>query len=317
MTIDGRNMKRPKTSLPLISVVTPSFNQGAFIRETIDSVLNQDYPNIEYHVIDGGSTDNTIEVLKSYGERVRWISEPDRNTEDAVIKGFSRSSGDILASLASDDVYEKGALRKVAEIFAADPEVAMVYGRCHYIDTKSYIIGECPTESFDYDHLAVYNFIAQPSAFFRRSAYEEVGGISLDLLQASDYDLWIRLTKNRKVIYLPEFLSGYRLHYAAKTLGFHDPCAKFEEYIKLTMKYYGWAPANRVYPCCLYRLKAKGENISPLLLKTSAFFFALYEYLRLNKRIDRRDLALIPRNLKKLIFGWELEDLVKVPDENT
>lgn len=309
-------MTRSDPSLPLISIVTPSYNQGSYLAETIESVLTQDYDNLEYHVVDGGSTDTSIEILESYGERVSWISEPDKNTEDAVKKGFLRSKGEIFASLASDDVYEKGALKKVAEIFANDPEVVLVYGRCNYIDSNSELIGECPTEPFDSDYLAVYNFIAQPSAFFRRSSYEAVGGISLDLVQASDYDLWIRLTKNRKVVYLPEFLSRYRLHDAAKTLGFHDPCAKFEEYIRLTSKYYGWVPANRVYPCCLYRLKAKSWKIPALLLQATALVYAVYEYLRLNKRIDIRDLLLIPRNLKKLMFGWELEDSIKSHNNN-
>lgn len=302
--------------LSWISIVTPSYNQGSYIETTIESVLNQNYPNIEYIVVDGGSTDGTVEILKKYEGRLKWISEKDHGPEDAIAKGFSMATGEIFGWIASDDKYEPDAIQKVMDKFNQAPEVAMVYGRCQYVDRNGAVIGECPTEPFNYDYLAVYNIVAQPSAFFRRSVYESVGGISLELRQASDYDLWIRLTKNQEAIYLPEFLSSYRLHYAAKTLGFHDPCVKFEEYIFLTMKYYNWAPANRVYPCCLYRLKAKAWKMPSCMLSAMALMYAVYEYIRLNKGVDSRDLALIPRNIKKLMFGWELEYTIKFHNKN-
>lgn len=301
---------------PAVSIVTPSFNQGSYIEATINSMLAQNYPNIEYLIIDGGSTDGTIDILKKYEGRLRWVSEKDQGPEDAIAKGFRMATGEVFGWLASDDVYELDAIQKVMEIFKQTPEVAMVYGRCQYVDRTGVVIGECPTEPFNYDYLAVYNIIAQPSAFFRRSVYEAVGGISLELKQASDYDLWIRLTKNRKVTYLPELLSSYRLHYAAKTLGFHDPCVKFEEYIVLTMKYYNWVPANRVYPCCLYRLKAKAWKMPYLFIAAMALIYALFVYLRLNKGVDSRDVALLSRNLKKLMYGWELEDTIKYENKN-
>lgn len=305
-----------KSAVPLISVITPSYNQGQYIEATIQSVLNQNYSNIEYIVVDGGSTDGTIEILNKYEGQLKWISEKDHGPEDAVNKGFDMAQGDFFAWLASDDIYEADAVSKVMDVFDKQPDVALVYGRCQYIDRNGDVIGECPTEPFNYDYLAVYNIIAQPSAFFRRSIYEATGGISLKLQQASDYDLWIRLTKNRKVIYLSEYLSSYRLHYAAKTLGFHDPVVKFEEYILLTLKYYNWAPANRVYPCCLYRLKAKLLKLPSAIIIVLALLYAMFEYIRLNKGIERRDLALIPRNLKKLLFGWELEDNIKSHSNN-
>jgi len=297
---------------PLVSVVTPSYNQGKYLEAAIESVCNQNYRNLEHIVIDGESTDGSVSILKRYVGRLNWISEPDNGPEDAIKKGFSMATGEIFGWLASDDLYEPDALQRVVDLFMQNPDVDVVYGRCHYIDKNGTIIGECPTEPFDYEYLAVYNIIAQPSAFFRRSAYFEAGGISTELQQASDYDLWIRLTRNRKVIYLPNFLSSYRLHYAAKTLGFHDPSVKFEEYVQLTMKYYNWAPANRVYPCCLYRLKQRFHSMPSFLLIIFALIYALFEYLRLNKGIDMRDLTLIPRNMNKLLFGWELEDKVKL-----
>lgn len=302
--------------LPKISIVTPSYNQGCYIEATINSVLNQQYHNIEYIVADGGSTDETIDILKMYEGRLKWISEKDQGPEDAIAKGFRMATGEVFGWLASDDMYEPDAIQKIMSLFIQDPELAMVYGRCKYVGRNGTPIGECPTEPFNYEYLAVYNIIAQPSAFFRRSAYEAVGGISLELKQASDYDLWIRMTKNRKTAYIPELLSSYRLHYAGKTLGFHDPCVKFEEYIMLTRKYYDWVPANRVYPFCLYRLRAKSWRITSYLVSAMALVYAVYEYLRLNKRIDSRDLALIPQNLKKLAFGWELEDTIKSHNDN-
>lgn len=297
---------------PLISIITPSYNQGAFIQATIESVLGQGYPNLQYIVADGGSTDATLDILRRYEGQLEWFSEPDRGPEDAINKGFRRSKGEILAWLASDDTYLPGTLARIAALFAEHPDVGLLYGRCCYIDETGSIIGECPTEPFDGAYLAVYNFIAQPSAFFRRSAYDAAGELSLDLRMATDYDLWIRMTRKARACWIPEFLSNYRLHASGKTVGYHDPSVKFEEYVRLTMQYYGWAPANRVYPCCLFRLRMR-PWLGRLgrLLAVVALPYAAYEYLRLNRGVCWADIRLLPRNLKKLLFGWELEDLMK------
>jgi glycosyltransferase involved in cell wall biosynthesis len=175
-----------KTTEPLITIVTISYNQASYIESTIKSVLNQSYSNIEYIVVDGGSTDGTIEILKRYEDRLKWISEKDRGPEDAVNKGFRMAHGDLLAWIASDDEYLPGTFDTVANYFVQHPDVDMVYGRASYIDPAGTVLFEYPTEKFDDKALAVYNIICQPSVFFTRRAFFDAGELALDLNIASD-----------------------------------------------------------------------------------------------------------------------------------
>ncbi len=172
-------------SLPLVSIVTPSYNQGAFIEETIRSVLSQDYPRIEYIVVDGGSTDGTLSILRKYGDHLTWFSEPDKGQSDAINKGFRKSHGEILAWLNSDDIYLPGAVRTAAGYLAVHPEVAMVYGDCHMVDEQGQVVGRSIwIEDFDLMRLVEdLNYIHQPAAFFCRQAFEGVGmsGLSQSL----------------------------------------------------------------------------------------------------------------------------------------
>lgn len=198
--------------LPRFSIVTPSYNTGRHIADAIRSVLSQDYPNIDYLVMDGASTDNTTEVLRSFGDRVRWISEKDAGQSDAIRRGFSQTSGQILAWLNSDDVLAPGALRTVADYFTAHPEVDLVYGDATYIDAQGKQIGRCVhVEPFSARRLFHYSdFIVQPAAFFRRSAYEAVGGLDPSLHYGMDYDLWLKLASTHRIAYLPKPLASYR-----------------------------------------------------------------------------------------------------------
>ena len=158
--LDHTTGKRPDRSLkmnemddlnrlsigPLVTVVTPSFNQGRFIRETIESVLSQDYPNLEYMVIDGGSTDDTLSILKSYQDRFAWVSEPDRGQAHAINKGWRCAKGEILAWLNSDDIYQPGAIRTAVEYFIHNQQVGMVYGEAYHVDESGQPIDRYPTE---------------------------------------------------------------------------------------------------------------------------------------------------------------------------
>ena len=158
---------------PKISVVTPSFNQGQYIEATIRSVLEQDYPNLEYIIIDGGSTDGTVEIIEKYSEHLAyWVSEPDEGQTDALIKGFDRASGDILCWLCSDDLFESRTLHEVAEIFTEHPDWQVVYGDSFWIDADSRPIRFKKEIDFNrfiwmYDH----NYLPQPSTFWRRGIY--------------------------------------------------------------------------------------------------------------------------------------------------
>ena len=199
-------------SLPSISIVTPSYNQAPYIEATIRSVLDQNYPNVDYLVMDGGSTDGTVDILRRYEGRLRWVSEKDKGQSDAINKGFARTKGDILAWMNSDDIYAPGAFAAAAECFAKNPDVAVVYGNASFIDANSKRVCACAQiESYNWKRLLYYSdFIVQPAAFFRRSAFEAVGGVDVDLHWTMDYDLWLRLGKQFKFAYLPQELGHFR-----------------------------------------------------------------------------------------------------------
>jgi glycosyltransferase involved in cell wall biosynthesis len=296
-----------ESSRPLVSIITPSYNQGAFIEETIKSVLAQDYRDIEYIVVDGGSTDDTIEILKRYEGRLKWVSEPDQGQTDAIIKGFAMSSGEVLAWLNSDDIYVPGAVTRAVDFLKARPEAVFVYGKSHYIDGSGNVVGEYPTGEYDPDRIAEFNFITQPSVFFRRSVYFASGGLDKRLHYAMDYDLWIRMAKGRAVAYLPEYLSSYRLHGEAKTVSERHALEFHRETMETVMRHFGRAPINRVYAYC-FHLASTRLPASLKRMRFAVVFFAIIltikEYLKLNRGIRLRDLRLItPANIRRVFAG--------------
>jgi len=198
--------------LPRIAVVTPSYNTGRHIGAAVRSVLEQDYPNFDYIVMDGGSTDQTVDVLRGFGERLRWVSQTDAGQADAINKGFARTGGEVLCWLNSDDTYAPGAFRSVAQFFAANPDVDVVYGDASYTDAQGKVIAPCVhVEPYNRHRLFHYSdFIVQPATFFRRSAYEAVGGIDPDIHWAMDYDLWLKMAKRFNFAYLPRRLADFR-----------------------------------------------------------------------------------------------------------
>jgi glycosyltransferase involved in cell wall biosynthesis len=202
-----------------VTIVTPTLNQRRFIEATIDSVLSQDYPAIQYIVIDGGSTDGTCELLRKYEGRLQWISEPDRGQSDAINKGFRRARGEILAWLNSDDTYLPGAVRAAVGHLAAHPNCAMVYGDGFLIDEDGRVTRRFQaTGPFDLWRLVyVIDYVLQQSAFFRRDAAEAVGLLDERLHWGMDWDLFIRIGKRFRVDYLPVAMANLREHGTAKT----------------------------------------------------------------------------------------------------
>lgn len=219
-------MNKSTKNLPKISVVTPSYNQAKYIRATIDSVLSQDYPNLEYLVMDGGSTDETVEILKSYGKKLSWVSEKDNGQTHAINKGLRRATGEIMAYLNSDDIYLPGTLRAVGE---------------YYQSTKAdWITGDCLTISEDgkpsknnslisfYKRFLMLlyspttlriadSMLPQPSTFWSRNAWEKVGEFNESYHYVMDYDYWLRMSKHYRPHDLKVPLSGFRFQDGSKS----------------------------------------------------------------------------------------------------
>jgi glycosyltransferase involved in cell wall biosynthesis len=213
-------MPASNSSLPRITIVTPSFNQGKYIERTIRSVLQQHYPDLEYIVVDGGSTDETVSVLKRYEGRLRWISEKDSGQSEAINKGFRLAKGAIVAWLNSDDIYLPGALDKVGQYFAEHPEVMMVYGEGNMLDEAGNIKCRFPFTEPKYDLWKLIYFgdyILQQATFFRRSVFDAIEMLNESLHYTMDWDLFIRIGKRFRVDYMPEYLGAIREHGEAKT----------------------------------------------------------------------------------------------------
>jgi glycosyltransferase involved in cell wall biosynthesis len=183
---------------PKISIVTPSYNQGRFIEQTIRSVLLQGYPNLEYIVIDGGSTDNSVEIIKKYEEWLTyWVSEPDRGQSHAINKGFEKASGEIYAWLNSDDYLQKNALKNVATAYRVSPEAGGWFGGCSSVDKDDKPLYVRWPNRLDVESIAKWNEdrVGQPACFFSKKAWHECGPLDENLHYAMDFDLWIKIAK--------------------------------------------------------------------------------------------------------------------------
>src|SRR5687768_9182779 len=183
-----------------ISIIVPSYNQGAYIRETLDSILAQDYPDFEVLVMDGASKDETVDVLRSYdAPNLQWWSEPDKGVVEAVNKGLARATGEIIGIQSSDDLYLPGALPAIAKEFASDPELALVYGDVEYIDAQSRVTGHTELPPFDlHQYIGKIIYIPQPSAFFRASAMRAAGPWREDISYAADAEFYLRIASSGK-----------------------------------------------------------------------------------------------------------------------
>ena len=211
---------------PLVSIITPSYNQGEFLEKTINSVLSQDYPNIEYIIVDGGSKDESLEIIHKYNHQLAWwVSEPDRGQTEAINKGFSHAKGEILAWINSDDTYHPEAVSEAVEFLTNDPKIGMVYGDAQLIDGVGKVIGKFPARQTDYRRLRQgYVHIPQQSSFFRADLWKQVGPLDPSFYFAMDYDLWVRLARVAPIKYVPRTWANFRLHGSGKSVINDDRC---------------------------------------------------------------------------------------------
>lgn len=228
-----------------ISIVTPSYNQGIFLKRTIDSIINQDVDQMELLIFDGGSKDNSVEILQSYGSRLSFISEKDEGQSDAVNKGFLEAKGEIIGWLNSDDVYYEGAIKAVLEVFDKNPDIDIVYGRADHIDEYDNYIEDYYTEQWDYERLKEICFICQPAVFFRRSIIKEFGVLNKELRYCMDYEYWLRIGMKKPFYYLDQKLAGSRLYSDNKTLGSRR--AVHAEIITMLKQKFGKIPSRWIY----------------------------------------------------------------------
>ncbi|MCF8143840.1 MAG: glycosyltransferase [Deltaproteobacteria bacterium] len=211
-----------KTRLPKISVVTPSFNQGRFLEECITSVLEQDYPDFEYIIIDGGSTDNSLDIIAAHQPYLAYfVSESDKGQSSAISKGFKKAKGELVAWLNSDDYYLPGAFRKVAEVYARDPEASFYFGNGFRVDSKGRKkrrFFESDSVNFNRDGLLYcLNYILQPATFINAPYLNKVQFLDEDLHYGMDTDLWLRLSKEKMPAFVPETLAVSREYEDTKT----------------------------------------------------------------------------------------------------
>lgn len=213
---------------PRISIVTPSYNHAGFLEQTLRSVLDQGYPALEYQVMDGGSTDGSVEVLERFCARypdvLRYVSARDGGQATALNAGFSRTTGDVIGWINSDDFYADGVLHEVGRIFAERPDVQWLYGRCPIVDRagneqRAFVTRykELYMRRYRYGRLLIENFINQPAVFFRRSLLERAGPLDETMHNAFDYHLWLRMGALSAPLYVDRVLAYFRVHSDAKT----------------------------------------------------------------------------------------------------
>jgi glycosyltransferase involved in cell wall biosynthesis len=249
--------------LPTFSLVTCSYQQGKFIDATLRSVLNQRYPALEYLVVDGGSKDESVSVIRSHEKDLAfWVSEPDKGQTEALAKGFAKSSGDIMGWLCSDDLLLPHSLETVGRYFAEHPQVQWVYGDAIWIDGKGQAIRtkrEMPWNRnvFLFDH----NYLAQPSVFWRRGLFDAAGGLNASFNLAMDSDLWLRFARIARPHHLARYLSCMRYYPEQKTRALQPAGRKEDELLRKRE-----SPALAAWPRAPLRAWARAQRISAKFL---------------------------------------------------
>jgi len=273
---------------PLFTIITPSFNQGRFIRQTIESVMSQNLSSLEHLIIDGGSNDETLSVLRSFGDSIQWQSEPDSGQAHAINKGLSVARGDIIGWLNSDDIYYPGTLMTVSDIFSKHPDIDIIYGMADHIGEDGAILRPYFSEEWNYERLKEYCFICQPAVFFRRGLIEKFGLLDEKLNYCMDYEYWLRIGREISFYYVKQKFAGSRLHDQNKTIG--STVAVHEEILNMLRDKIGSVSAKWIFGHARAvtrseRTGGKQMRILPSILRFMKVFiqdsFRLKRYLTL------------------------------------
>ncbi len=285
-----------------VSIITCSFNQGQFIEHTLASVLSQNWSDLEYVVVDAASTDNTLDVLKSHGDRINWISEPDSGQSEAINKGIQITSGEIVGWLNSDDLYYAGAIEHVAEFFAANSDIDVVYGNAAHIDIDGNAYETFPTQPWDPVRLQSDCFICQPATFLRRSVIERCGLLDTGLHYCMDYEYWIRLAQaGTRFARLDRKLAASRMYAANKTL--RSRPARSMEINQMLLRRIGFVPDPWIYDYADALMGKRGRlNGNARRVYYERELRAIRYAFSLNGRISREMRDEIPWRLRQARF---------------
>lgn len=263
-------------TLPSVLIVTPSYNQGDYIRDTIESVLNQDYPNLKLFVVDGGSTDQTVSILKEYDSnpRFKWVSEPDNGQSDAINKGFNSGEGEILGWLCSDDYYFPGAIRHLVDtMLRTDAQCA--FGDSISVTENKNILAYALHGGYHPSQFNIRIPLKQPTAIWTREVYERTGGVDLSLEQLMDRDIFWRMSKFGKFVHTPKFICAIREYDNAKTMRYFGTLHRDE--IKVCSEKMGesapiyfaqWLPGYESYPKPLKRIAQAVTKLYRLIVQS-------------------------------------------------
>jgi glycosyltransferase involved in cell wall biosynthesis len=245
-------------SLPLVSIVTPSYNSAPFLAECIESVLTQDYPNIEYIIMDGGSTDGTEAILERYRGRIARIhSAPDFGQGQAINRGLAGAAGEIVAFLNADDAYLPGAVSEAVRHMTAHAQAAVVYGNAFHVAEDGTTLAPYPTRDFDRDVLKRNCYICQPAAFVRRQAFERAGALNPVFHYVLDYDLWIRLAAAGDFLRIEPYLAKSRVHGGSKSVSHRR--AFYREVFSMLLSHFGYVPYEWVQGYASYLVERKDQ----------------------------------------------------------
>lgn len=207
-------MKRPQ-----VSIITPSYNQAAFLEETLRSVIAQDYPSVEYLVVDGGSTDGSVEIIRTHEKDITWwVSEKDKGQAEAINKGFNRARGEIVGWLNSDDTYLENTLQEVVDVFKSNPSIFLVFGDVRAINETGEVINHIRYGDWNLGDLMEFNIIGQPAVFFRREALLKAGFLDPAYHLLLDHHLWLRIAQHGKMHHIPREWACARFHREAKNI---------------------------------------------------------------------------------------------------